>query len=765
MRAKLVLAAVAAVAFGSVSGCAGCDDEAPTEAEGASGPLPEAFGDRRIDFDLVEHAHLAEVDHHGTFIDFGTPARAKYTVGHWRTGWVADRADGDVTYSFVEGTGRVFFNLDAVSPVTFRFRMKPIGSRNLSLFLNGNQQELVRLEEGDEFRDYDVTVPAEHLSRGENYMLMRFGGTQTIDGHDVAVAVDSIRIVPGESIPSGEHTAPVYGSLVQEVSIDGTARRSVVVERPTTLTWYAQVPANGSLGFGVGVEGENVGDAAVKAFVTPEGGDAQQVFSATVGGEWRDEVVSLERWAGKIVRIDLRAEGEGAGRVAWSSAAILVEPPEEADEAEPAQNVVVLLIDTTRASKLRAFNPESRVQTPVLDRIAQAGTVFTRAQSPENWTKPSCASILTGLWPATHGAKTSEARLPDGALMLSEHLDANGFATASFIANGYVSDRFGFDQGWDHYTNFIREGKDTDASSVFSEAGDWIEQNKDGRFFVYIQTIDPHVPYDPPAEYLRMYDDREYSGQVQPRMTPELLEQAKRDEITFDASDVRRLEALHDGEISQHDFEMGRFIERMRELGVWENTLFVVTSDHGEEFDEHGSWGHGHSVYQELLNVPLVFHMPGTVPGGARVADAVSTVDIPGTVLAYAGVSPMPADEGVDLRPYMRGERGARPAVAFSDFLDDRRVIVAGEWKLILNGINATFFHLGSDPGEQREIDRSQHPVAVRYLRIMLGQFLGATDRRSWLAAEQGQGTHFATENAQMDDTIRDQLRALGYAN
>ncbi len=765
MRRRLWLVGATTVAMG-LAGCSGCDEEAEA-GEAGEGPaaLPEAFGDRQVHFDLVEHVHLADVDHHGTFIDFGTAARAKYTVGQWRTGWVSDESSGDVTFSHAGDTGRIFFQVDEPGPLTVRFRLKPIGSRNLSLFVNNNQQELVRLEEGDEFRDYDVTIPAEHVEAGENYMMMRFGGTRQVNGQDVAVAVESIRIVHGGSIPQGEYTAPTLDSLVQEIRVGGAARRAIAVHRPTTLSWYVQVPAGGSLGFGVGAEGEAPAEARAKVFVTPEGGEPTQVYAGTVGGEWHDEVVSLERFAGKIVRLDLRVEGDGEGRVAWSAAALLVEPPEAEDAPEPAKNVVVLLIDTLRASKLKPWNPESRVRTPVIDRLAQEGTVFARAQSPENWTKPSCASILTGLYPATHGAKTSEARLPDEALTIAEHLKGNGFSTASFIANGYVSDRFGFDQGWDHYTNFIRESKDTDAANVFEEAGDWIEQHKDERFFVYVQTIDPHVPYDPPAEYLQMYDARDYAGQVQPRMTPELLEQAKRGEITFDASDRRRLEALHDGEITQHDNELGRFLARLAELGVREDTLLVITSDHGEEFDEHGSWGHGHSVFQELLNVPLLFHMPGRVPESHRVTDAVGTVSIPGTVLAYAGVDPLPADEGVNLMPFMRGHRPDVPAVAFSDFLDDRRVIVAGDWKLILNGINATFYNLAEDPGEQREVNRHEHPVAVRYLRVMLGQFLGATDRRSWLDGQQGEGTRFETQEAEMDDAIRDQLRALGYAN
>jgi hypothetical protein len=173
----------------------GCDDD---EGEGSD------VTDLRTHIDLLERVHLADIEHHGTFIDFGTPSRMKYTVGHWRTGWLSDRASGDVTFTYVGDTGRVFFEVDRAGPITLRFRAKPIGSRNLSLFMNGNQQELLRLEAGDEFRDYDITIGAEHVEVGENYMLIRFGGTEIIDGEAVAAAIESIRIVPGTSIPEGE---------------------------------------------------------------------------------------------------------------------------------------------------------------------------------------------------------------------------------------------------------------------------------------------------------------------------------------------------------------------------------------------------------------------------------------------------------------------------------------------------------------------------------------------------------------------------------
>ncbi|MEM9191264.1 MAG: sulfatase [Myxococcota bacterium] len=765
LRAQSLAATSLLVALGAVSAC-----DCSSEEDSSGDPIANdetashGYGDLLTHLDLLATPHLADIDHHGTYIDFGTPSRMKYTVGHWRTGWTSDEAEGERTFSHVGATGRLFFELDEAGPITLRFRMKPVGSRNLTLFLNNHQQELVRME-GDGFANYDVSIPSDHVRAGENYMLMRFGGTERVGGHDVSAAVESIRIVPGDTVTDDGFDEPVFSSLLADATVGGATRPSILSPRPGTLSFYVQVPRGGArLGFGVGLPDGGSTPVAVRA--TPEGGSATELFAGTAAETWTTETVDLTSHEGTIVRLDFVGNDSGTGRVAWSRPQILLDRPTAADN-EPAKNVVVLLIDTLRAEKLRPWNPNSRVETPVLDRLAAAGTVFEHAQSPENWTKPSCASVLTGLYPDTHQAKTSEARLSDSAVLLSEHLQSQGFRTGSFIANGYVSDRFGFDQGWNHYTNFIREEKNTDAENVFREAAEWIEANKDERFFAYIQTIDPHVPYDPPENFLRMYDRRDYQGQVQPRATPDLLEQAKRNPpgVTFDGSDRRRLRALHDGEISYHDQELGRFVERLEALGVWDSTLLVVTSDHGEEFNEHGSWGHGHSVYQELLHVPLMFHRPGLVPEGLRVSETVSTLDIPGTVLTAVRGTALPADEGRNLTGFMHGTTPPGPSVAFSDFLDDRRVIRAGRWKLVLRGINATLFDLEADPGEQRELDRTDHPIAMRFLRIHLGQFLGASDRSRWMDYDQGAGTNLQRQEAEMDDTIRDQLRALGYAN
>jgi len=742
-----------AAAEGSASGTGAASPTASAAYEGLTAQL-----------DLLNLAHLADVDHQGVFIDFGTRAQAKYTSGDWRSGWGSRGADGDTTFARVGRRGRIWFWADAPGPMVARLRIRKVATLSLTPYINNTQIQSLSLADRPGFQDIDIALPAAQVRRGENYLLLTFGDGTQVGDEEVSAEVASVRLVAGDSVPAGEYDAPVWDSFRASVELGGQERPALTVHAPATISYFVEIPAGGKLGFALGHEGE--GDVPVKVFLTPEGGQRSQIFSGQAGGHWNDQAVDLAAHAGEVARVEFVAEGSAPGRVAFAQPRLLMPEATPAPRVEPARNVIVLLIDTLRADKLKPYNQRSRVRTPILDHVAEEGALFERAQAAENWTKPSCASILTGLSPLTHHANSDSARLPAGVTMLSEQLGSNGFRTAMFSANGYVSDRFGFDQGWDHYTNYIRENRSTVAANVFREAGDWIEHNKSQRFFTYIQTIDPHVPYDPPDEYLNMYYQGDYSGQVRNRMTADLLEKAKRSppQVTFSPDDVRRLQALHDGEISYHDHELGAFIERLKSLGVWDNTLLVVVSDHGEEFNDHGSWGHGHSVYQELLHVPLIMRYPTSI-SAQRVSGVVSSMSIPATVTALTGVDDLPADEGVSLLPQMQGQTPVGPQVAFSFFQDERRVAATSRYKFILRGnLTSTLFDLQQDAGEHHQLDAGHAPVARRYMRILLGQYLASTDRSHWLSPDQGSGTSLQREDADMDEVIRAQLRALGYA-
>lgn len=736
---------------------------------GASAPAPAAEpAAGRPHLDLLALEHLADVYRDGLYIPFGTRARWKYTHGRWAPSapggeWGRDATVDREPATPLGATGKIFFHVDRVSDLTIRVRARSLGAAKLIGYVGDTTVGEGEVRNAG-FRNVDFRIPAAALHAGENVFQLRGDSTADFRGFSASAAIASVRIVEGT--PSATFEPP---ALVARTTQEGVERPVLTLPPGTRVDHFVQVPEHGRLDLratseggrgsvSIEVETEEATDATLGAAAQPLG-EGRVAAPASA----RREVRSLEAYAGKIVR--LRFEAHDAP-VRIDELRVTVPAPATRPRGTTAKNVVIVLIDTLRADRLKPNNPASRVRTPAFDAFVAQGANFPAAHSCENWTKPSVASVLTSTYPATHGAKYDPSVLAPEALLISEILKRAGFTTGSFIANGHVSRDFGFDQGWDHYTNYIREQRGTRAESVFGEAAAWIEQHKNERFFAYVHTIDPHVPYDPPDEFLRMYDAMPYDGIVQNRRTPDQLADAKRDppRITFTDRDAERLNALYDGDITYHDVHFGRFLERLRAMGLDENTIVLVTADHGEEMRDHGSWGHGHSVFQELLNVPLAVRFPGLVPPGTVVPTTVSTVDVTPTLLEALGVNAPPELEGRSLLGYLRGVPPGGPAVAFSDFQEMRRVIRAGRFKLIVRGnLRSILFDLGADPRERNELAPHTRPIATRYLRIHLGQFLGAPDRGRWLFGDERRRVVPEASRTRMTRELCDDLAALGY--
>ena len=724
----------------------------------AVAPAPDGTADYQ---NLLALLHLADFyEAGGLSVRFGAANRLKYTLGNWNSGWQADSREGKAQVSTFAKTARLYLPAESNQAMRLTLRAKPYATGALIAYVNGKTAGEARVSKSDGFADIVIPISETLVRRGENSILLRATRTAHVRGKARSLAVESLRFEPASAEPVAAGRV-----AVQKTSVAGVSRRAIALPPSSHVDWFVETPERGTLVFGAASTTRGDGKLVVRV---DRDGSAGAAHALELGEGWSDQQLGLRERPGQLVR--LRFENGGRTAIALSDVRVVRTSNDVVTIDQPAQNVVVLLIDTLRSSKVTAYYPKTRVKTPVIDRLARDGALFERSQSPENWTKPSVASVLTSLHPATHKTKEDASRLPKSALTLGEVYKKAGFKTASFIANGYVSNAFGFDQGWDHYTNYIRERRNTNASNVFGEAAGWIEKNKANRFFVYIQTIDPHVPYDPPDKFLKMYDPEPYRGQVQNRRTHLMLDEAKKNpkKFKFTKRDKERIEALHDGEISYHDEHFGRFLKKLRELGLEDNTLLVVTSDHGEEFQEHGSWGHGHSVYQELLAVPLMFRWPGVIPGGLRIGPVVSTMDIGPTALAATGVAIPRQFEGRSLLGFMLGDWPHGPYVAFSDFLDHRRVIRGGDWKMIVRGnLSHVIFDLENDYWEREELDGRGHPIAQRYLRTLHGQFLGAPDRGRWLAASTiRSGTKkpaLRRERQQMTPELCRQLVALGY--
>jgi len=327
------------------------------------------------------------------------------------------------------------------------------------------------------------------------------------------------------------------------------------------------------------------------------------------------------------------------------------------------RNVLLLCLDTVRADRLGCYGYRERPTTPALDELATRSTLFRDVSAAAGWTKPSVPSFLTGTYPCQHGVYEGSARglagtithtLPAAAATLAERFRAAGYATGAVIHNAQLRRGGGFEQGFD---SFDDEGGD--ARDIRGRAGRWLDAHGEGPFFLYLHFLDAHWPYEIPDEAARRFT----SGDVDffRRGDSRALRDAINDgQVALDDGQRDTLSALYDGALRYLDDELGALFADLQQRGLQDDTLVCVVADHGEEFLEHGRIGHGHGVWQNLLAVPWILHVPGRAP---EVSTApVELVDLPPTLLAAAGLPADDAGEGKD-----RLSLPERPAVLLAE--------------------------------------------------------------------------------------------------
>jgi arylsulfatase A-like enzyme len=469
-------------------------------------------------------------------------------------------------------------------------------------------------------------------------------------------------------------------------------------------------------------------------------------------------------------------------------------------------NVLLISIDTLRADHLSCYGyPE--VTSPSIDRLAAEGVRFARAASTASFTLPAHASMMTGLFPTSHGA-TYQNRDPSsltvrgmgsGYPTLGEILMDHGYETAGFVSGPLLSHQFGFARGFMTYDDrydrlqsararlFARtllyrglawrgvfSDRDLDSQRTADEMNPlvrrWLASRGRGAgpFFLFVHYWDPHGPYAPPPPLNRREDgstrvveydmDRLLTGQY--TMTPTALADTL---------------ALYDGEIRWVDRHVGELLDLLREAGTLDETLVILTSDHGESFGEHGHWEHSRVLYEDLLHVPFIMRLPAGRGAGTVVEDAVAQpTDILPTALSVAGLAVPEGVEGRDLTRFIglagspapdattEGIRG--PGLAFAELdrnMDwprrwgaqfDRDLASARtlRWKYIQSSTGKEeLFDLSHDPTESHDRSASD-PEAAAAMRSALEAW-----RRS-LARRGGEGE-------EIDEGLKENLRSLGY--
>lgn len=423
---------------------------------------------------------------------------------------------------------------------------------------------------------------------------------------------------------------------------------------------------------------------------------------------------------------------------------------------ERRSDVIIYLVDTLRADHLGCYG-YPRETSRRIDAFAEDSVLFEEAVAQSAWTRPAVTSILTGLDPHSHGVQERLDALSRSFDTLPEILRREGYQTAAFVSSAVITAKFGFDQGFDTFRQRVKETIEPERPTsewVNEEALRWLAQREPDRpFFLFLHTLDPHMPYRPPEPYRR---------RLAPRADPRagLLEHvvALRDgQQPSSERDREEISALYDAEIAANDAAFGRLVSELQARGLYDSLMLVFVSDHGEELLDHGGWEHGATLYQELVHVPLLLKLPGGTGAGRRIGEMVRQVDVLPTVLDVLG-SKIPAGiQGTSLLPLLQGSL-RRPPAAFSSLnVDGRRIesAILRDKKLIhtlahdRRPLGLELYDLAADPEEQRNL-AAVDPAAVRGL--------------SWLLEQRAKaGSPKKAPEVPLDPELARQLRALGY--
>ncbi len=441
------------------------------------------------------------------------------------------------------------------------------------------------------------------------------------------------------------------------------------------------------------------------------------------------------------------------------------------DTAAPPRNVVILVVDTLRADHVGAYGYE-RDTTPRIDALARTGALFDFTLAQSNWTVPAAASLLTSLYPSGHGAgiegdvrllaETPPNQIRADARTLGELLQASGIRTGLFSANPYLYGRFthGFD---------FAEVNRKNAMELTDSALAWLQQAPDEPFFLYLQYMDLHQPVEPPEIYFHYFKVEEGGERGRQHADWDYGQQEDLGDPAFRRFRAHRV-ALYDGALRYVDTEIGRLVDTLEQLGVAKQTLLVVTSDHGEEFWDHaaierrlggdprGLWGigHGHSMFQEVLHIPLLFQGPG-VGEARRVGCDARQIDVAPTVLDLLGSTPPPEMRGRSLAPLLRRAKqdaGCTPVPLVAEspaYGPNTQAVIWKRRKLIVrhDGVEL-LYDLSRDPGEKDDLSVRQPAVAAQLRRLLERERAGA-------------GRMGKSESLPFDAETRKQLESLGY--
>lgn len=524
------------------------------------------------------------------------------------------------------------------------------------IFLNG--KKITSLTIKTPFKTNRFRLPASALYPGFNLLTFQFSYTETPvrldpdsqDTRNLAVAFEKIRFISESS-----NTEPIVYQLEAQAFAQ-KANSGVAIFKKLPASFDLDVQYQASKGTKASIE------------VIDEQGK-RQTLSLPSGKTARSRRFTFPEQG--FYRIHALTTGENDGTIVWEKVfvstkteQVTLEQPSQSfvkrpKVAEKKADILLYVIDTLRSDHVGCYG-YSRNTTPYIDAFAKENTLYPNAYATSSWTKPSGASIMTGLLPRNHRTSSRNAKLPEEVVTLAESLQKHGYYTAAFITNGSLADYFGFAQGFDkfiyfqenHSSRMVHTPSAEVNKQVFKFLREYLAQPERKPLFLLFWSTDPHSPYAPPQDVLEIFDIQQYT----PIKTDlKLLTEVRHAGLEPTASQIEFMKARYDQEIFANDRSFGELVEELKTLGLYQGMTIILTADHGDEFFEHGGVGHAFTLYNDQIRVPLVVKAPEIESGSYH--HAVQIIDIYPTILDSLGIDePYPLD-GISLMRPINGQR------------------------------------------------------------------------------------------------------------
>lgn len=618
----------------------------------------------QVQVDLIERLSYAEKISDTQTILPGT-ASAKSAL---LSGWTTPATDREGPFvKAIAPKASFAFHLNSGEPLYLHLKLS--GSQDVAsaqVFLNSHPAGTINLNQEPDI--YTIPLSPKDLS-STNVIALQFAGA--------GVVLRQATISSSKYVVSDKENLPANSFYHSEWMFVGNKKEPVLVTQTGgSFLYYEDLNRNAKLQFGYYYHpyafSEQDDYSAFSIYLKKDGEAERRIFykratEEALGYESIDLSSFIPNQKSSLYEIEFRTERNtiyDSGKTAWIRPVLVQDPLPQPDysryteqmqalrKANRGANVVLLLLDAGAAGHFGTYG-YFRNTTPVTDQLAREGVQFNQAYTQAVYTLASTASLMSGLYPFHHRVLYLKDRLSSDVFTMAEAFRSGGYQTGTFVANGNASTTFGMTQGFQQIREVFRDknytGWGQDITDSFSK---WLDTKPPGKFFAYLHYREPHAPFNPPKEWLNEFLDPNYKGGANASF--EFRQKVNLNQDQFSQADKDYVISLYDANLNYGDYQIGLVVKKLKELGIYNNTIIIVTADHGEAFWQHGFQGHNGQLYQESIHIPMVIKLVKNSPVLAKRVPAVTrTIDYYPTLVDLLDLSRRYMDvDGRSFLPY-----------------------------------------------------------------------------------------------------------------